>query len=450
MKKIFSTHKAVLVAILLLLCLTGALASFAAVNLSNRLGLRLDMTDNRLYELSEQTKSYLAALQEEVQITVLSAKEAYFPIAGEMLARCEKSSPYLTVSYIDPYVEPMVLEQFRADGVDVQENDMIVQAVGGHQIISYDALYTTDAAGETVKTVRVEKELVTAINRLLFPTEKTVLFTQGHNEEIPRSLQEIFTTSGFRLEQKALQLHSISETTNIVVIANPSIDFTAQEISALQQFLLEGGDVMLFLGSSSQNFPQLEAWCAEWGLVPAGGMITDATLSVGGNPANPVGLFTNHPVNQVFESNQIVPVLPYCRPIEATSHPVKGVKVSPLMVAGSGAVASGSSRAGQDLWMIALAEKENGAALLFAGSGQMLGDDLLQSASYANALLLQQSIEYLCPDTTAINIPEKQVAVPQIVVLPHQMAVLLAIIVGMVCALVLTGAAVVLARRYRT
>lgn len=449
MKRVLSAHKSVLAGIMLLLCLAGALACFSAVKAAGYFGLRLDMTDNRMYEISQQTKAYLSGLKTNVHITVLAAKESYFPIAAQMLDRCEKSSEFLTVEYADPYVNPLALQALRAGGLEAQENDLVVQAAGDRQVVLYSALFTTDAQGETVETVRVEQAVVSAINRLLYPQEKSVVFTQGHNEEQARSLQDIFTASGFRVEQKSLQIQDISDTTRLVVIASPSIDFTPQEIVSLRQFTQGGGSILAFWGDETDLLPNLAAWCAEWGLSPGGGVVLDTALSIGGNPTNTVGLFTNHEINQRFEDDRVVPVLPVCRPIDETAYPVKGMRISPIIVAGANAIVSGGNAGKSPVWMAALAEREDGAALFLAGSGQMLGDDLLGYAAYANAALLRQSIVYLCPDTDVVHIPEKQVAVPRIAVLPHQTAAIFAGMAAVAGVLILSGAVVVAARRHR-
>ena len=58
--------------------------------LSEKLGLRLDMTGNKLYELSDETLNVLGELDMPVDIKVFSAEEDFTPLVAEVLRRYEE------------------------------------------------------------------------------------------------------------------------------------------------------------------------------------------------------------------------------------------------------------------------------------------------------------------------------------------------------------------------
>lgn len=104
MKKNNSKLKAAAAVVLAALLLIAV--NLCVSKLSEKLGLRLDMTGNKLYELSDETLNVLGELDMPVDIKVFSAEEDFTPLVAEVLRRYEQAGDGLTVEYIDPYTKP--------------------------------------------------------------------------------------------------------------------------------------------------------------------------------------------------------------------------------------------------------------------------------------------------------------------------------------------------------
>ena len=121
-KSVFSKQKTkygTYTVVLIALVLVGAVViNILASVLTQKLGLRADITDNRLYTISDSTVELLENLEEDIEVTVLTTEynyqntSSYRPIR-EVLMRYEQlSGGKLHVRYVDPYANPDIVEQY--------------------------------------------------------------------------------------------------------------------------------------------------------------------------------------------------------------------------------------------------------------------------------------------------------------------------------------------------
>ena len=149
------------------LLLALALCAYVLTNLcvrlaDDRFGLSLDMTQERLYELSELTGEACAWLSEPVCVYVVSAQSDYPAMLREMLSRYTRLSPLISVEYVDPYANPVFLEHYAQMGLQLEEGDLLVEGAVRSKTVSYGQLLLTDAQGE-ITGIDLEQQLTSAL-----------------------------------------------------------------------------------------------------------------------------------------------------------------------------------------------------------------------------------------------------------------------------------------------
>lgn len=87
---------------------------FAAESLTSALTLRLDMTEDGLYTLSDTTVDVLSHLSAPVTVTVFSNETDFVPLVHETLLRYQAlSDQMVSIRYVDPYTHPSEVKRWQ-------------------------------------------------------------------------------------------------------------------------------------------------------------------------------------------------------------------------------------------------------------------------------------------------------------------------------------------------
>ena len=93
---------------------------FAAESLTSALTLRLDMTEDGLYTLSDTTVDVLSHLSAPVTVTVFSNETDFVPLVHETLLRYQAlSDQMVSIRYVDPYTHPSEVKRWQNQGFTI-------------------------------------------------------------------------------------------------------------------------------------------------------------------------------------------------------------------------------------------------------------------------------------------------------------------------------------------
>jgi len=93
---------------------------------------------------------------------------------------------------------------------------------------------------------------------------------------------------------------------------------------------------------------------------------------------------------------------------------------------------------------------ESKARIFAAGSENLYADDILGMSNFANGDFLVQTINWLNPEQTAVNIPAKTIGSEPLSILPGEAAAAGIVLTGVIPFLILTAGFVVAVRRRRS
>ena len=454
------------VSLLIILLAVGitVLANICAAVGTDRLGLKFDLTANKLYELSDETKGIVAALPEPVTITVFNTQEDFLPLLKELFLRYDLAGDRLTVRYVDPYQDPNLVDYYKQKGFEMALGSVAVEGKSGRtKVLQTADFYEIDSDTNTVKSLVAEQQMTSALLYVTNPEAPLVQFTDGHNEQPSASLMKLFEQNNYLVKRTTLSVMGIDSSAKILVIASPVRDFSADEITQLDAFLSRGGRLMVFLEPPSDGFEHLKAFLAEWGIEITDGIVLEKELFSGGNPLNIAPVYAPHPINQYFSCNRYYPVMPSSHALKQLYQHEGNISTQPVLYS------SGDSYAKEGVmtdtaflpgdtpgpFPLALtAEKnlpgESGKARIFAaGCRDFYADDLMAVQSYANADFLVQVINW-CADTgSGISIPAKSLQSEPIPIMTNQAVLLSFVLVILVPLAILgVGIAVYLRRRH--
>jgi len=436
--------------------------TFLSHQLVENYSLKLDMTANKLYELSPTSRNVASSLQSPVAITVFNSREDYVIMMREFLKKYESLSSLIDVKYVDPYENPVLLDHFRQKGLTVELNDLVVEGRFRMKSFSVEDLYIMNADKTEVKGLNAEHQLTSALVYVNDQSTPTVGFTDGHNERPSTALIKLFEENNFEVQRGGVDL-LLEEEPSLLVIASPSRDFRAEEVKLLGEYLNRGGALMTFLGPSLTPMNELEALLAEWGILLGDELVVEEEGYTGNNPVNIVPMYAPHEINRYFTENRVFLTMPstrslYKNPNAGSLYDVRAVLVSTGQAYGKTGYQFESTERSEDdkggPFFLALTSsktvfvdgEEREAKVFTAGSQNMYGDDLLGYASYANSDFLIQVINWLHENETAIHIPPKKIEAAPLNLLSSR-AMLLGVLVTVPIPLLVLGMGIVVVFR---
>lgn len=432
------------------------LAGVLARQITARCGMKADLTENQLYRLSDETRQLVSSLDTDVRITVLNAEAEYPLLPGNLLAEYAPLSSHISITFCDPYTDPLTVREYSEKGYDVALNDIVFEARGRICVVALEELYELSADGESVTAIKAEQKITSAIYQTAVAAERKVLFTDGHGEQPSASLMALLEENGCSSAYAALSVLGLEDDTDMLVICAPKQDFMPDEIDAVGKYLETGGRAMVFLGPEADSMSNLGDFLGEWGVEIGSGIVHEPRLNVGANEVNVAATYISHPINAYFSNNRYYVIMPSGVPLAQRFISLGQMKTMQVLSSSVDAWAQGTLEWERESgpFVLAMTSERTSAVggepgrLITLGSGQMYGDDLMQTPSVANRAFLMQCMSWLLDDETLISIPAKEMGDPYLPVTAGEARAFSALLtVGIALAWLCVGLVVTLRRR---
>ena len=275
------------------------IAAVIAVNyfvdyIADRYVLEIDMTSKGEYEISDETVQLLSTLSEPITITVLCDETDYNNNSDlrrlpKVLQRYEQlSHGNVTVKYINAVNNPAIFSQYDQLG-DLSSGDIIVESSKRYKSMSpYDLLEyqsnnnssTSGSASNETKYLtglRAEQRLTSAILYVTANKVPKAAYLTGHQESTEHeTLDTLLTSANYDTQELSLmQEGKVPDDVDMLLILQPQGDFTTEEIDALDEFMSNGGKMIVSYASNTPTLTNLEEYFTEWGVAYDDKMVYD-------------------------------------------------------------------------------------------------------------------------------------------------------------------------------
>lgn len=294
------------------------LGILVAINyIGTRQNKRWDLTTNKQFSLSDQTRTVLQRLDAPLHITVF-AQEPEFPRYQDKLKEYEYVSKKVSTEYVDPDKKPAVARQ-----------NNVTQY--GTVVFSYKGR-TERATNDT------EQDLTNAVIKVVTGQQKKIYFTSGHGEkDTTSSERDGYNTIGtalgrenYTVEKLVLaQQGDVPADASVVIVAGPKTDFFPNEIDALKKYLTRDGKLMLMIDPpdkpDSAPASNLIALAHDWGMQVGNDIVVDVSgmgRLIGTDASVPVAAsYPSHPITQRFN---LLTAFPLARSVTPATGGVNG------------------------------------------------------------------------------------------------------------------------------
>lgn len=249
----------------------------------------IDLSENHLYEITDQSRNLLKSLDKKVSLHILADKSSADERIKTFVDKYAGLSSKISVEWIDPVLHPSALKEY-----DASENTIVVECpdtekttqIAFTDIITYDETSYYYYGTYQENEFDGEGQLTSAVNYVVNETESKIYTTTGHGETaLASSLEDLLDKSGFTTEEiNTLMAESIPEDCDLLIIHAPTKDLGDDEKKMITEWMQDDHDVILVLGDTDNETPNLDALMKEYGMQVADGYIADTKRCYQGQP----------------------------------------------------------------------------------------------------------------------------------------------------------------------
>lgn len=427
---------------------------------------QIDVTSQALYTLSDQSRQIVRALDRDVTLSLLAYTGQEDESVTKLLDRYAALSDHVKVEYVDPAVNPTVLEKYKDEAL--YANSVIVTCGERYRFVSYQDIFQTDYSnyyynGSVETSFNGEGALTSAIHYVASDDLPKVYSLTGHGEKtLSASLEDLVEEDNLELtELSLLSMERVPEDADCVLIYAPSSDLSADEAQLLIDYLDAGGDVMLItdyiVGGDMPNLMQLTK---RMGMQPREGIVVegDGSRSLRGYAYYLLPYLGTHEITAPISEAGYYLLMPMAQGILETGE--GSATVTSLMSTSGKAYAKA---AGYDMttteqedgdatgpFDVAMASEDGEAHMVWATSASMLEDGIDQVVSGANGDFFLNALNWMCEQEESISIRAKSLSSETLTLSSRDASLWSAVVVGVVpVALVAVGVVIWFRRKRR-
>ncbi|HAJ96971.1 MAG TPA: hypothetical protein DCO72_04480 [Ruminococcus sp.] len=430
--------------------------------------LKLDLTEDGIYDISDESVEYLQGMQKDVDFTVLMSESSFqtsgvsMKMVSELLEKYAQYSDKVHLTFVDPSTNPDVVNSYQENYTgSLTEGDIIVsdsadkskmRVVNVSNLFSYDQekmyyyrYYGQGTLEDCITGFTGEQNLTSA---LMFVTDAdpvkvavlskangAPIYNQTYNYYSIGMIGQTLTKNGYDVKEVDIYTDEFSpETYDLIVLPAPINDLTSTAVDKISAFLYNDGEYnrnMLYIADFTQgNTPNLDELLSTWGISVTKNLALEGdeksaqqvTLAVG-NASVPVAEISDEAYSTGLVNTSLPIVAPLCRPIEflwesqgggITSALLKTSETVYLNEMGSKTENNKKEQAGAQTVMGVSVRKEyidnvpHQSSVMVMGSMMLADYYLMQDASYNNAQYFISAVNTMAGKDSSLIIAEKQ------------------------------------------
>lgn len=226
-----------------------------------------DVTSQKLYSLTDETKEFISDISEEINIYVIVNEKQADQTLDTTLQKYEDLNSNIKVSYVDPAVNPKFFTQYTDSSIS--SNSIIVESQKRSKVINYSDIYQTEfdysTYSQSVTGYDGEGQLTSAIAYVTSDDMPRAYILEGHGERtLDASFQKAVEKENVEYETiNLLNYEAVPEDAQCVIINAPTEDLSADDAEKMLAYMEKGGNVLLvstYTGKELDHFNQLLAF----------------------------------------------------------------------------------------------------------------------------------------------------------------------------------------------
>ena len=309
-----------------LLTSLGMVAVMVLVNLVvDQFALEADLTQNRIFSLSDQTFQVLDNLDSDVTVYQIGTTGRENPLIDSVLERYAKRSSHIKLATLDPERNPGLATKYEEEG-QVRPGGLVVDAGDRFRMISQFDIFNVNMQTRQATSLSLEQELTAALLYVTTGDLPKVYLLEGHGEQSMfqlgisgLSVRDLLENDNYAVDTLDLvSRDTVPDDADVLLVVAPAQDLTAAEIGRLDSWMRDGGRVVFALqGARRSELPNLAELLAGFGVRVVNGIIVEeAGRHTPDSQVFLVPEMTSHEIVAPMRSDRLFTVMPAAGPIE--------------------------------------------------------------------------------------------------------------------------------------
>lgn len=396
--------------------IAAVIGILSAVNyFGTRHQLRVDLTENKQYSLSEQSLKVVKDLKEPISVMLFVRRTDSYAQNLETL--------WKQYSYVS--------DKIKLEIIDVDQNPTLARQ---NKITTSGSSLLTRGAQTTTITGNQEQDLTSALIKITRDSQKTIYFTVGHGElaydkfdkDSISQLKDYLEKQSYKLDQLSLFVTGkVPADAALVVVPGPTKPLSDKELNALETYIKDGGKV--FVAVNPQTESNMDQLSKRFGIDIKDDLIIDPKANLYGDLAVPV--VTKFPYHVTTQSLQAT-YFPGSRSLQKVEKQPDGVTNIASLVETSDAAWGESDLkarpvqydAGKDtkgpVPLMMVAELGAKGKLIVAGNALFFSNAAF--ANLNNGDLFMNATNWMTGEDSLVSIPPKEATNKQLSLTPAQ------------------------------
>ena len=392
---------------------------------------QIDLTANKIFRLTEDTENYIRALDEDIDIYVLSDEASADATLSETLKRYEDLNQRINVEYKNPATNPAFYQNYTDSQPAV--NSMIVSGERRSKLISYDDIYTYEYDYQTyeqkIKGYDAEGQITSAIRYVTLDSESLpkIYELTGHGEQkLKGGFSDAIAKANMTDEElNIIKEDAVPDDAGLVIINGPASDFSKADADKIIAYLDRGGRLIMTFDYEAGTLKNYESVAESFGVRVEEGVVAENDMEYfyAGNPFYllpevSTGMYTSSS-DGYYIFSPFARGFSYDEDEDTTSYDsflmtsASAVSKTDVMNAGTSEMEDGDIMGPFSVGMSASRTgDETDGKLILLGSSEMLTDDADEVVSGANESMFSRMLAKEVDDgdasVSAIAIPVKE------------------------------------------
>lgn len=284
---------------------TGLTAAFVvimiAVNivcslLVERFPLKVDLTEEKLFNISDESLALFEEVKEPIEIFVL-ANEKEIEDSGktgrqlnETLKLFKQHCSDIKITYVDLTVTPTFTRQYPSE--TLEKGGIVIQSDRRYRYVPAFELYIYhyDDYGNPIGVVGTQAELkiATAVAGVISERLPLAVVAVGHEEQPLDGLIALLKRNNYDIKSQNLIKDEIDQNADFIIIGAPKRDYSEETLKKLDAFLANeteegaqyGKNVFITFDAEQPILPNLERFVSDWGIAVGSEMLWDTSYDV--------------------------------------------------------------------------------------------------------------------------------------------------------------------------
>ena len=260
-------------AVLVTVLLNAVLVAF-----DSKIPLKVSLTRDEIYELTDETKEIVDRVTDDTKIVVLYNGQTTedMMLLTDIIEKYTQRNDKIKMETVDFANNPTDLAPYSEAIKSISNPHYAMIFAQGDQFDTAEASSYISTEGTSNIERIITNKLASFVDGFKI---SSITMTTGHGEKTNSGFESVLKMYNYNIKSVDLLKEDLpADEKTLVVINSPTGDFSAEEIDKLDAFLDRGGNVQIYFDplASNAELPRLESYLAnEWAIKRNHGVVVD-------------------------------------------------------------------------------------------------------------------------------------------------------------------------------